>query len=159
MARSWREPYWARVDIREQDDCWPWKGNVHSEGYGRCWIGGKWVRAHRLAWRLSHGAIPEDMCICHHCDNPICCNPTHLFVGTRADNARDCLKKGRWPVMRGVRNGSAKLSSEQVRQIRALYASGKCTQVELGKRFNVRPDHVGQIVRRELWTWLDEHAS
>lgn len=89
--------FWSRVDVRSPGECWPWRGAVNSEGYGAHKIAGVQVRAHRIAWDLAHPEepIPDDVLACHHCDNPRCCNPTHLFPGAAADNTRDMLQKGR----------------------------------------------------------------
>lgn len=88
------EPYfWSLVD--KSSDCWTWKGNIDSKGYGRVHCNGKRQRAHRVSYELSIGEIPSGMLICHHCDNRKCVRPDHLFVGTASDNSLDCTKKGR----------------------------------------------------------------
>ena len=84
--------YWlARVEIGEPDDCWLWQGNISPRGYG-------WARrttAHRWTWQLFYGPTPEGLHVCHHCDNPPCCNPLHLFLGTPSENVQDAQEKGR----------------------------------------------------------------
>ena len=77
------------------DDCIEWQGSRDRQGYGKAWKNGANARAHRVAWEEANGPIPEGMCVLHHCDNPPCINPDHLFLGTRGDNARDMVKKGR----------------------------------------------------------------
>lgn len=86
--------FWDKVDRREVDDCWPWKRFTHK-GYGKFQHNGKSQRAHRVSWQLIHGDIPKGMCVCHRCDNPTCCNPVHLYLGTMADNTKDRDSKGR----------------------------------------------------------------
>jgi hypothetical protein len=94
--------FWARVKVRDTG-CWEWIGDLHSNGYGRFPYRGTYCRAHRFAWRICEGPIPPGLLICHHCDNKICVNPDHLFLGTNRDNALDAMMKGRLPS--GNRNG------------------------------------------------------
>jgi len=113
------------------------------------------LRTHRLAWMLEHGKIPSGLCVCHHCDNPSCVNPSHLFVGTHADNAHDRDSKGRRQPPRGAKHGRARLTRENIQEIRALYATGEYLQRELGEQFGVSRGYVSQIVGREAWAWLE----
>ena len=87
----WR--FWAKVERRGGDECWLWLGACDSAGYGRTTKAA--IPAHRLAWELTFGEDPGDLFVCHHCDNPPCCNPAHLFLGTSGDNSRDSVAKGR----------------------------------------------------------------
>lgn len=86
--------FWSKVT--KGDGCWEWHGARFKQGYGILTIGGKSLLAHRVSVELSTGKpIPEGMLVCHHCDNPPCVRPDHLFVGTDGDNVRDCVQKGR----------------------------------------------------------------
>ena len=89
------ERLWKNINKRGQNDCWNWKGGKFVSGYGAIYWEGKEWRAHRLVWFLKHGKISKEMSVCHHCDNKLCCNPKHLFVGTNQDNVNDRVKKGR----------------------------------------------------------------
>lgn len=108
------EDFWSNVNIGAPDECWDWRRGQHAGGYGRFRLENKTVSAHRHAYAVTKGAIPEGMDVCHTCDRPVCCNPGHLFIGTTADNMRDCAIKGR----------RAKLSHEAIRDIRASDRGG-----------------------------------
>lgn len=87
--------FFDKVDIRENNCCWEWKSCRSSSGYGEFYINGKNVSSHRFSYILSNGKIPSGLCVLHHCDNPGCVNPEHLFLGTQLDNMADMIKKGR----------------------------------------------------------------
>lgn len=139
--------FWKHV--RKTESCWLWTGSIKSHGYGKIGIDGKSIRAHRYAYELFRGPIPEGLIVCHKCDNRACVNPDHLFLGTFADNNADTKKKGRsaW----GEKNVNAKLSCYHVSQIRKLYNSGKYSFRELGKLYNVTGTLVWCIVRNKIW--------
>lgn len=86
--------FWLQVNFR-REGCWPWIGGRDRDGYGRLWAWGEKVMAHRLAWRLSTGPIPEGLCVLHRCDHPPCVRPDHLFLGTQRENLEDRDLKGR----------------------------------------------------------------
>jgi hypothetical protein len=155
--------FWAKVDRRGEDDCWPWLA-AKSAGYGR--IGNPLGRghsplfAHRVSYELAFGPIPEGQYVCHHCDNPSCVNPAHLFLGTQADNLQDAKRKGR---MRGPRvtrdaNSHTKLTTADVEYIRALRAGairegvrlrpGSGVSIDsLAKRFGVNRSTIANVLR------------
>ena len=165
-AAEWAARFRARVDSSAGPDaCWPWVGARGGEGYGHLEINRRSRRAHRVAWELAHGRVPDGLVVCHACDNPPCCNPTHLWLGTRADNNRDRAAKGRSAsgdrhathrvpdLWRGERQWAAKLNRDQVRAIRAAHAAG-ATQLGLSRQYGVSRRAVKSILTRQTWGWL-----
>ena len=137
----------------KSDGCWEWIAYKDGGGYGIIKIDGKKQKAHRVAYRLYVGEIPDGMCVCHRCDNPGCVNPGHLFLGTMADNMRDCENKGRRVHPSGEKNGRAKLTEAQVVEIRVRYSEGD-TQSELAKEFGVTQTAISHIVYGRNWPKL-----
>jgi|SRR3990167_10773979 len=91
--------FWNQFTITE-NGCWKWTRHTLAHGYGQVRYQGRLQQAHRVAWILSHGLIPDGLFVCHHCDNPPCIKPDHLFLGTHTDNMRDCSQKGRFTLYR-----------------------------------------------------------
>lgn len=137
----------SRVAIDPETGCWLWP--VPPSGtYGTTQINGKPYRVHRLAWELwSDQKIPDGLLACHHCDNPPCCNPDHIFIGTIADNAADMARKGRAPSAPGSKHHQAKLNEAQVLEIR----SSTETRREAAARYGVSPLTIKKIRVRETW--------
>jgi len=146
--------FWERVHIQHPNRCWEWKAGKIADGYGELWLTRLVLRAHRVAWAISTGPIPSGLSVLHRCDNPACCNPRHLFLGTQTDNMRDAARKGRIVIStrRGEQNGSAVLNPNQVRAIRRRYATGKISQRALAREYRVDHGTVGHIVRRTTWS-------
>jgi len=146
------ERFWEKVDRRGPDECWPWIAGHFSNGYGS-FRGphGKTVLAHRLAFELVKGPIPDGMDVLHDCDNPPCCNPVHLWPGTQLDNNVDCASKGRAVNPCGEMHGNAKLTWQKVREMRERYALGGVTQDALGREYGVVQSGVSFIVRDRAW--------
>jgi hypothetical protein len=147
---SLEERLWRRVDIGDPEDCWPWQGFRTSLGYGQIGVGPAecgTTATHRVAWEVIHGPIPEGLIIRHKCDNPPCCNPAHLEVGTAADNSRDKIERGR--AARGSRLPHTRLSEEDVVYIRANYwrEGIRSNSHELAAQFGVRREHICAIAR------------
>jgi hypothetical protein len=97
------EHFWSQFD--KTGECWIWTGSKTPTGYGKHTVKGVTISTHRLAWMLTHGPIPEEMCVCHHCDVPPCGNPEHLFLGTQQENIWDMFKKKRNPKLPRLSNG------------------------------------------------------
>lgn len=139
--------FWARVDKNAPNGCWVWGGYCQRFGHG--WLGRRGL-AHRYAWELTVGPLPKDKCLLHHCDNPPCVNPAHLYVGDRLANGLDAAKRGR--TTRGERNWSVKLKPEQVLEIRGL--RGKLSMTEIARRYGVAQTTVSNIINRNIWKHL-----
>jgi hypothetical protein len=170
--------FWDKVRMGLPDECWEWRASTNSYGYGKFGIVGRVLGAHRIAWELSHGPVPEGQCVLHRCDNPPCCNPAHLFLGTQADNMRDCKAKGRNPHgerhgshlhperrargersgaytmpdrrVRGEANGQSKIEADDVCAILALWHGGML-QGDIGERFGICQQEVSNIVSGKAW--------
>ena len=144
--------FWSFVVKAGPDACWAWSGAKDSKGYGRFHSSESrhCARlAHRVAYGLAFGVLPP--AVCHACDNPSCCNPNHLFGGTRADNNKDMARKGRnrvpKPLLRGERHHQAKLTDEQAAEIRRVYAAGSVTQRQLADVYGVSQRSICKVVR------------
>mgnify|MGYP002397563630 CR=1 FL=1 len=132
--------------------CFVWLRAKNNMGYGVFRRGGKNFYAHRYAWELQNGPIQPGLVICHRCDNPSCCNPNHMFVGSQAENLADMVRKGR--SAKGAQHSQAKIAAHQVIAIRGLYAAGGATHADIAKQFGISREAVGLIVRRQRWAHL-----
>jgi HNH endonuclease len=148
MRMSTELRFWSKVDI--SNGCWIWTAYKDRQGYGKFRMGDM-QHSSRVAWILTNGAIPTDICVLHKCDNPSCCNPDHLFLGTHNDNMNDCKQKGRNKnnPMHGESNTSSKLKDHQVLEIRRL--AGTMYQKELAAIFGVKQGVISKIILRQAW--------
>lgn len=150
------ERFWAKV--RKTDDCWEWTGTCAPFGYGVLYSGPRGQVhsevAHRVSWELHFGPIPAGLNVCHHCDNPPCVRPDHLFVGTQADNVRDRDAKGRHWTHRGMLVGTAKLTDAQVRDMRVRRSEGALLR-EIAVEFGTSVGNVQTIVTRHSWRHVE----
>ena len=156
--------FWSKV--RKGEGCWEFVGKsgkvkgsslVRGGGYAPFWFGGKVTPAHRVSWILDHGEIPKGMYVCHHCDNPRCVRPDHLFLGTQGDNMRDMYRKGRVARLRGAEHKMAKLPEEQVYEIREASKWGDVSQQ--ARKFGVKPCTIYNIRARRTWGWLPDRET
>jgi hypothetical protein len=152
MEIDWTDRFWRKVARTTWTECWIWMGAKKSDGYGSARIDGRWTGAHRCAYELANGHVPAGLHVRHKCDVPLCCNPAHLEVGTRADNMRDMTERCR--QARGEASGRAKLTAAQVAEMRAKHAAGGCTQLSLAAEYGVSFQQVSLIVNGRLWSHL-----
>jgi hypothetical protein len=146
-------PFHERINILGPESCWEWQGARTKDGYG-VYIPtkGNPHYAHRCAYERIHGPIPDGLLVCHKCDNPPCCNPDHLFLGTNKDNIDDRHRKGRTRtgVLRGAANPRAKFTIGEVRVIRARLANGESRKA-IAKELDVHPESIARIARRKSY--------
>jgi HNH endonuclease len=152
--------FWANV--QKTDGCWSWTGEKNRLGYGRFFIevqvdaqGRRFnIRnmAHRFAWQLTYGTITDELRVLHHCDNPSCVRPDHLFLGTHQDNSNDMIAKER--QLKGAQHGRAKLTEADVLTIRARYAAGGISHRALARQYGVGGTTIMHILHRENWRHL-----
>ena len=144
VSEKTKNAFWNKVQIKGDDECWIWSGNRIANGYGRMYVTGKEYRAHRISYVISNGPIPDGMLVCHKCDNRLCVNPSHLFLGTHADNTNDALAKGRL-------DPHPLLTKEQVAWLRKEYATCKYTIAELAKICNVKAATARAAIAGKNW--------
>jgi hypothetical protein len=148
--------FWASLETGA--GCWTWKlATRGAGGYGTTKWQGRSYGTHRVAWELTYGPIPPGMLVCHRCDNPPCCRPDHLFLGTPGDNMRDMRDKGRARTAgrRGEQTGRALLTEEQVRMVRRRRADGE-TMANLARELRVSFGAIRSIVLGLNWAWLPD---
>lgn len=171
--------FWSKIDCSGGPDaCWPWITSVFDSGYGQFKVGQRNLRAHRVAWEMSCGEVPDGLFVLHRCDNRRCCNPAHLWIGTHKENMADMQCKGRAATgerngarlhpdrlvrgdahparyvsgwSQGERNGGARLTVQQVQYIRDRYDAGGVTMKALGDEHGVSTQSIYRIVRRKGW--------
>jgi hypothetical protein len=147
-----KERFESKVMPEPNTGCWIWTGCLFDNGYGVFRIGGKNKKAHRFSYELSKGVIPDGLVVCHRCDNKMCVNPDHLFLGTMQDNVTDMVTKGRKHYPKGELHGQAKLCASDVLHIRenARRGNHKIIAAQLG----ISPSYIGSILRRDKWAHI-----
>lgn len=148
MRKNTEDDFHKKYRKGAPNECWLWTGSFLTNGYGRFFIKGKTITAHRFSWELANGPIPEDLFILHKCDTPACVNPAHLSPGTPSDNMRDRDSRGRQARLFGETNPNAKLTESKVQQIRML--RGK-PYPEIAKAFGISKSAVCRIMSGISW--------
>ena len=154
------ERFWSKVEKGSPEECWIWTAARNGDGYGRFSVNGQIVGAHVFSFLLAGGKLTEENpWVLHTCDNPPCVNPAHLFGGNSLTNVQDCMEKGRAKMGTYERgpdwcSNLAKLTPEQVLEIRELAAAGELTQKQIGQQFGITEHAVGLIHLRKRWAHL-----
>jgi HNH endonuclease len=143
--------FWEKVDKGDGSGCWLWTGTRITRGYGQLKFGDSYRLAHRMAYEMLIGPIPDGQWVLHRCDVRHCVRPDHLFLGNVAINQADMKTKGR--SARGERQGRSKLTAEQVHEIRAAGARGEMQRV-IAARYGISRSAVGLILNGTNWYWL-----
>lgn len=155
--KRWRKDssfFWSKVATGDDAECWEWQGYREPRwGYGRCGGGGRSsggdeVAAHRIAWILARGEIPDGLCVLHRCDNPPCVNPAHLFLGTKADNNADKAQKDRSTF--GSLCPTAKLTEDRVTEVLRRYEAGE-SQTQVARAVGVSRSAVRSLLIQRTW--------
>lgn len=181
-VQSVADRFWSKVDKSGGPDaCWMWKCGKNKKGYGSFWADGEMWTSHRFSFYLANGAVPAGMCVCHACDVRSCVNPSHLWIGTNADNTRDRDIKGRqvspkgdahWArrnpemivrgdrhysklhpekVRRGTNSGNARLTDDDIRSIRERYQGGE-SQSSIAETFGMSQVNISHVVLGRTWS-------
>ena len=139
----------SSIKINE-NGCWEWQKAKHRQGYGHCPYKRKCLLAHRVSWMVFKGNLPDDILVCHHCDNPPCINPDHLFLGTDKDNTLDHIKKGKSKKSRGENHYFSKLTEKEVKEMRKM-RERKIKIKDISRKFNIHVSTAKNICLRKSW--------
>lgn len=144
--------FWSRVNVLDEDDCWEWTAHRVNGLYGQFWTENQTKRgAHVVAFEYANRTeVPDGIFTCHTCDNPACCNPKHLFLGTPKDNNDDKLAKGRGVVLIRSKHSQAKLTENDVKEIRQLLTTSMY-QRDIAKQFGVSAAQISSIKLGKAW--------
>lgn len=148
-----RREIWNYIHFEPMSGCWLWSGGCGGNGYGYFSSGGKSIRAHRAVYELLVGIIGKGLCLCHKCDNRLCVNPEHMFVGTHSDNMRDMAQKKRAKPPKGESASWSKLTEKQVREIRHWASMGVTHQI-LSEDYGVDRSHISRMCSGKNWSHL-----
>lgn len=151
--RDIQKHFWDGVEVGDPTICWPWMRRRWWNGYGIFFVRRRAKIASRIAYEFSVGQIPDGLFVLHRCDNRACCNPSHLFIGTKKDNTADCIRKGRFGVLPGSKNHQARFHESDVLEMRRLFSFGK-SLADIARLFSTTSSRIHRIVHRKEWTHI-----
>lgn len=157
LSKEEKERFRSKIKCGELDECWEWNGYCRKEGYGEFRLSQNgYVLAHRVAYVLAYGPIPNNLCVLHQCDNPPCCNPTHLELGTREKNNQDAFTRNRQTRAKGRASHKSKLTEKEVKEIILHYQKGihGCGTPALATKYGVDAKTVWHIVNGNTWSCI-----
>lgn len=143
--------------VVKKKGCWDWNAKKNKNGYGSMRFRGKNMNAHRVSWIIHTGIEPNELSVCHTCDNRICCNPEHLFLGTAKDNVHDMIRKGRKNPLKGSNCPWAKLTENDIVSMLKLFEEGH-TNAYVGKIYGIHGASAGEIKRGEIWGHIGDRS-
>lgn len=155
-SKSPEDRFDSSYSIDDKTGCWIWKRSKNSRGYGQINVHGIHWLAHRWSYKRFVGEIRKGLLVCHHCDNPACVNPDHLFIGTEKDNAIDMVSKGRKNSAIGSRLPQTKYNELIIAKARKMWEDGH-TQVEISKSLGIAYPSVSSIINKRCWKWIKEN--
>lgn len=146
--KTLKNRFYEKFKVNNKTGCWEWNAGERSSGYGGFQVGKKFQKASRVSWEIHNGPIPvgdgaHGICVCHICDNRLCVNPDHLFLGTHQDNMRDKVLKDR--------HGTAKLTINQVRIVKRLLGFKTLSQAEISRLMGVNYRSIHDIHKGNTW--------
>ncbi len=150
IAATLPQVKFTEKELSRLDDCWLWTGGTKEFGHGQFWFRGRDHKAHRIAWMIAHGPVPDNLLVCHECDVPACCNVAHLWLGTVADNNRDMYSKGRGTKAKGEEHGNHQLTESAVNEMRSRRANGVAPEI-LSTDYGISRIHVWRICSGKAW--------
>lgn len=158
--------FWAKIRVCGSEDCWPWTSTTFSFGHGCFYFKYKLFKASRIAYYITYGIDPGNFMVLHNCDNPACCNPKHLSLGTTQDNTRDRTTRGRSAIgdkngsrkhpeklARGERSGMSKLTEYTIKDIKQQHSLGK-SGAELAREFGINKSTACRIIKGKSWAHM-----
>lgn len=150
LTKELFDRFWSKIiNTGNIDDCWEWQAGTSAAGYGIFNVGETDYIATRVSYNLHYKKDPLELSVLHKCDNPKCCNPHHLFLGTKSDNMKDMVSKGR--SNKGSDVNTNKLTEVQVKEIRLYYKKGEMNKSELARKYGVYHTNIASIVNNKTW--------
>lgn len=151
---DWEKRFWEKVKILSKNACWEWQAGKFHYGHGQFSLKRKNFKAHRISYILTKGSIPNGKCVLHKCDNPPCCNPSHLYVGTQKDNAQDRKKRGRQNSQKGSKHSQCIFDEKIVLKIRKSFSGKRGEYGSIAKKYGVDRKTIFNLITKRSWNHI-----